>query len=271
MVGCFYQVQGEFLTGNTSSQFMFLGSPTKLLIDCMLVAIAFTLYRQRKKIIVGRQPDIDYDTTEAFLHRYESAFEQKLKNDKMSDMEKQKVKDCLKSVKSDRENWEKGTKSQYEISLNYNKYEKEIGDVPIEKDLVFISYSHFDEKYARYLTERVEKEKIKVWNFKCGMKADKQTNDYAVAIRRALKRARIFVVIISKNSMMSEHVKNEICLAFNEIPRGTVLLPILVENVSISDDEMIEYFLCRQDITDAINPPVKKQLNEFVEKIRCIF
>ncbi len=270
-VGAIFQILGEFVTGSSFGYFMFLGKGTGLLIDSLLVAIAFSLYRKRGGIKVGRQPDIDYDMTDAVLKNFEDTLQEKLQSKTITADEKQQVEECLESVGNDRKDWKKGSKTLYEINQNYEKYEKSSSTSSVEKDLVFISYNHFDEKHAAYLASRVEQDGMKAWHFKRDMKAEGDTNDYAVAIRRALRRARVFVVILSSNSINSDHVKNEVCLAFGEIQKGTVIMPVIIERVPVEEDDTYGYYLCRQDITDAVTPPVKKQLDRFAKKIKSVF
>ena len=77
---------------------------------------------------------------------------------------------------------------------------------------IFISYAKEDASVADAICSHLEKEGIRCWiaprNISPGEK-------YATAIIHAIEKAKIFVVVFSRNSDQSAHVRTEIERAFN--------------------------------------------------------
>lgn len=126
---------------------------------------------------------------------------------------------------------------------------------------VFISYSTPDRNVADNLCAKLEAKGLKVWYAPRNIYG----SDYASAIVKAISECTHFVVIISKNSMMSQHVLNEIDLAFNELNRNIKFLPMRIDIEELRP--AFSYYLSRQHWMDAHIPPIEKRLDEFVVKI----
>ena len=69
----------------------------------------------------------------------------------------------------------------------------------------------------------------------------------------------------AKNSLASEHVLNEIDLAFQETKRGVRFFPLKLDHEEMGP--AFKYYLSRQHWMDATLPPLEKRLDEFVEKL----
>lgn len=126
--------------------------------------------------------------------------------------------------------------------------------------MAFISYSSGDKNIADNLCAKLEARGIKVWY----APRDITSGDYAGAIVRAITRCTIFVVILSKNSISSNHVLNEIDLAFNQLQRGISFMPLKIDEEEMGPSFM--YYLSRQHWMDAHIPPLEKRLEEFAER-----
>ena len=63
--------------------------------------------------------------------------------------------------------------------------------------------------------------------------------------------------------MSSEHVLNEIDLAFQGLPNKIKFCPLRIDETVFTPS--FKYYLCRQQWTDAIDPPMEARLNEFVD------
>ena len=90
-------------------------------------------------------------------------------------------------------------------------------------------------------------------------------SDYASAIVDAITRCTHFVVIVSANSLRSNHVLNEIDLAFQELGRQVRLMPLRLD-----EEEMgapFRYYLSRQHWTNACVPPLEQRLEEFADAV----
>ena len=125
----------------------------------------------------------------------------------------------------------------------------------------FISYSSKDKNIADNLCSKLENNGIKVWY----APRDIHTNDYATAIVQAISRCSHFVVILSKNSLQSQHVLNEIDLAFSQLNRSIHFKPLRIDEEELG--AAFTYYLSRQHWMDAHIPPLEARLDEFVQKL----
>jgi len=99
---------------------------------------------------------------------------------------------------------------------------------------VFISYGSHDRRVADSLCSWLEGRGIPCWI----APRDISSGNYAGEITRALRSADIILVVCSKASCQSEHVKNEVTLAFNNAKQ---IIPYCLEENAFDDD--LEYFL----------------------------
>lgn len=121
---------------------------------------------------------------------------------------------------------------------------------------VFISYGHADLSVAEQLCIFLEQSGLTCWI----APRDISTGNYAGEITRALRTSDIIVVICSKESCLSEHVKNEVTLAFNNKKQ---ILPYCLEDNAFDDD--LEYFLSSKQRIQASNNTRKDFAN--IEKL----
>lgn len=128
------------------------------------------------------------------------------------------------------------------------------------KALAFISYSSKDKNIADNLCFKLEQRGIAVWYAPRDVQGP-----YANSIVQAIDSCTHFVVILSQNSMTSQHVLNEIDLAFQRLPNNVKFKPLRVDSSLFTPS--FKYYLSRQHWTDATVPPLEKRLNEFVEKL----
>ena len=135
--------------------------------------------------------------------------------------------------------------------------------VTMNERLAFISYSSADKNIADNLCSKLESAGVRVWY----APRDIHYNDYASSIVKAITRCTHFIVIISKNSLESNHVLNEIDLAFQEMTSGkkTRFCPLKIDEETMGP--AFRYYLSRQHWMDAHVPPIEKRLDEFVEKV----
>lgn len=134
---------------------------------------------------------------------------------------------------------------------------------PVEKETekkipyVFISYSSGDKNIADNLCFKLESKGVKVWYAPRDVRGP-----YAAAIATAIDQANYFVVLLSQNSVASEHVLNEIDLAFQNISKGLRFKPLRIDDAMFTPS--MKYYLSRQHWMDATVPPLEARLNEFV-------
>ena len=129
-----------------------------------------------------------------------------------------------------------------------------------ERAYAFISYSSPDKNIADNLCAKLEREGIKVWYAPRDVRGP-----YAGAIAEAITQVTHFIVILSRNSLHSEHVLNEIDLAFKGLPDRIKFKPLRIDEAMFTPS--FDYYLSRQHWMDAIVPPLEQRLDEFVAKI----
>lgn len=99
---------------------------------------------------------------------------------------------------------------------------------------VFISYGSKNRKVAEGLCTHLEAHGIPCWM----APRDISSGTYAGEITRAIKAADIFVVICSKETRESDHVKNEVNLA---VSHTGLIVPYCLDDTPFDDD--LEYYL----------------------------
>jgi hypothetical protein len=128
------------------------------------------------------------------------------------------------------------------------------------KASAFISYSSKDKNIADNLCFKLEQQGIAVWYAPRDVQGS-----YANSIVQAIDSCTHFIVILSQNSMMSQHVLNEIDLAFQKLPNNVKFKPLRVDNSLFTAS--FKYYLSRQHWMDATIPPLENRINEFVQKL----
>ena len=145
-------------------------------------------------------------------------------------------------------------------SLRFSEPPAPVLQPEMQRDLAFISYSSKDKNIADNLCAKLEQKGIKAWY------APRDVHGpYAAAIANAIDRAKYFVVILSQNSIASEHVLNEIDLAFQNISSGMRFKPLRIDDALFTPS--FKYYLSRQHWMDATIPPLEERLNEFTQEI----
>ena len=152
--------------------------------------------------------------------------------------------------KSDEELQRMDTKRNYQVKLKK--------DAPG----VFISYSSLDQTVADMLADALEENGISCWIATRNIRE----GSYAQQIIQGIRGAKVFVVLISKNSIASEQVKNEIDRAFARVKDHLKIIPFILDEAELDDE--CSYYLCRQEFFSGKRPPVAERIRELVSKIR---
>lgn len=126
---------------------------------------------------------------------------------------------------------------------------------------VFISYSSKDTNIANTFMEIVEARGVKCW---LAERDIKQGTIWANEIDEAIHSAKIFVVIISKNSVISKQVPKEIGLAVNSCQ---MLIPLRVDAVEL--EGAFRYYLSDCQWVDATSEQTDK-MNEVADVIERV-
>jgi hypothetical protein len=96
-------------------------------------------------------------------------------------------------------------------------------------NLVFISHSSIDKDMAHQIATHVNSLSLQAW---MASRAIKPGANFAEEISRAIQRARAVIVVVSKDALLSEHVKREVNLA---IEMNIQIIPVLID-ASINDE-----------------------------------
>lgn len=121
---------------------------------------------------------------------------------------------------------------------------------------VFISYSSKDVDVAEKVCQTLENKKITCWMAPKSLEPGKS---YASEIVRGIKNSLIFVLVFSSNSNTSQHVMNEVDIAFNS---HKTIVPFMIHDIQMS--EYLSYYLSRthwlvaySDMAEAFNELTK--------------
>ena len=136
----------------------------------------------------------------------------------------------------------------------------ETQEAPVKKAKVFLSYASGDKNIADNLCAKLESRGVRVWYAPRDVQGP-----YAAAIVDGIDSATHFVVILSENSIRSQHVLNEIDLAFQALPNNIKFKPLRIDESMFTAS--FKYYLSRQHWMDAHIPPLEDRLNEFVDKL----
>ena len=129
---------------------------------------------------------------------------------------------------------------------------------------VFISYSTVDQQTADRIADQLTEAGITPWLATRSL----QSGSYAKQIIQGIREAKVFLVLLSKDSIASEQVKNEIDRAFNRLKDGMKIVPFVLDDSKLDDE--CEYYLCRQERFIGYIPPRDDRICELVRRIREI-
>lgn len=125
---------------------------------------------------------------------------------------------------------------------------------------VFISYSHIDKAYADAVCHYLERSGIKCWYAPRDIEPGEK---WARGIHEAMLRSKVFVLILSNHSNISEQVIREINLA---VSKKMHIITFKIEDVEICKE--LEYYLGVSHWLDAITGPLDKHLVSLTHYIR---
>ena len=128
--------------------------------------------------------------------------------------------------------------------------------------LVFISYSTKDKEIAFQIVDHFESKGIGCY---IAPRDIQPGGSYASKLTRAICDSKAIVLVASDAINSSEHVLNEIDLAFQRLPNNIKFKPLKIDDAMFTPS--FSYYLSRQHWMDAIDPPLEDRLDEFVHKL----
>lgn len=117
---------------------------------------------------------------------------------------------------------------------------------------VFISYSTQNTVIADAICHRLEAGGVRCWYAPRDVEPGKS---WAGELMRAIRKAKVFLLIYSKDYNQSRQVISELTEA---VDAGCTIVPFRVDQSDMNDD--LAFYLKRIHWLDAINPPTQKQI-----------
>src|SRR4028119_118000 len=122
---------------------------------------------------------------------------------------------------------------------------------------VFISYSSKDKLTADAVCSTLEARGIRCW---IAPRDIMPGQDWSDAIIDGLTAAKVFVLLLSASSNISEQVKREVQ---NAVAEGLPIVPFRLEDVALS--KHMRYFIGTPHWLDALSPPLEPHLERLGE------
>lgn len=135
----------------------------------------------------------------------------------------------------------------------------------VNKVDVFISYQHEDESIVQKIVKSLEENRIRCWFAPRNI----ISGSYAKSICEGIEKCKVFLLVLSNQSSNSQHVLNEVELAYKRLDSGIILMPFKITN-EISNEEM-NYYINRLQWIDAVNIPLEKAIHELLVKLKPMF
>ena len=123
---------------------------------------------------------------------------------------------------------------------------------------VFISYSSKDKEIADSICFTMERSGLKCW---IAPRDVQPGNKYAKEIVTAIQECFVMLLVFSESSNKSEHIENEIDIAFNE---GKTIIPFKITETQMSSE--LKYYLNKKHWIDGVPEP-EKCFEKLVEQV----
>ena len=126
---------------------------------------------------------------------------------------------------------------------------------------VFISYSSKDEEAAQTICAELESRQLNCW---IAVRDVDPGENFQEAIVRAIRAAKVMVLVFTKNANNSDEIKNEVALASQ---RQLVVIPVRVDDVGPND--ALAYALATRQWIDLFRD-WKQAIDRLASRIRAI-
>ncbi len=127
---------------------------------------------------------------------------------------------------------------------------------------VFISYAHQDKLTADAVCGTLEARGVRCW---IAPRDVTPGQDWSDAIIDGITSARVFVLLLSSSSNISEQVKREVQ---NAVSEGLSIVPFRLEDVALS--KHMRYFIGTPHWLDALSPPLEAHLERLAKTIHAL-
>ncbi len=127
---------------------------------------------------------------------------------------------------------------------------------------IFISYASRDKVVADAVCATLESRKIRCWIAPRDVLAGQP---YAESILDGISRSRVFVLVFSSDSNISQQVLREVERA---VSKGIPILPFRIEDVEPT--KSMELFLSATHWLDALTPPLERHLQRLADTVEML-
>lgn len=124
---------------------------------------------------------------------------------------------------------------------------------------VFISYSSKDKSLGDAVCAGLEARGIRSW---IAPRDSVPGKAYSGQLYKAIQSAKVFLILLTKNANLSDHVLREVELA---IQSGAIIIPFRTQDVPLSDN--LKYYLSDVHWLDAFDPPMEQHIRELANLI----
>lgn len=160
--------------------------------------------------------------------------------------------------------------------MNMTAYSEFLSKLKIKRDSVFTSISSDDKEDALRLIKQYSKVHLKNWCMfdENGKDSNIAGEKYKKTITQQIEKACVFVLLLSKKSVESSWVKDEIeiFLGGKQIHKDRILIPIFLDGLTVSDIPAEIIKMAGIEASEAINRQIdahtpEEKLQEYVEEI----
>ena len=127
---------------------------------------------------------------------------------------------------------------------------------------IFVSHSAKDSAFANATVAKLESQGLRCWIAPRDIIPGKE---WGASIIEGIESCKLFLIILSGNSVMSQQVLRELERA---VAKNLVIVPVRIEDVALQGS--MEYFLSAVHWLDAIDAPTEARLEELSRKIQTI-
>lgn len=119
--------------------------------------------------------------------------------------------------------------------------------------IVFISYSSLDRRIAKEICGNLEKRELSCW-ISSRINDLEPGKEYTQRIREAVDSSKLFIVLLSRNSITSKQVLQEITLANDRQRFVMKIFPVVIDNQLYMEDirHFAGYVLSGKEIANMV-------------------
>jgi hypothetical protein len=127
---------------------------------------------------------------------------------------------------------------------------------------VFISHSTKDRRIADAVCAALEADRIRCW---VAPRDVPPGAEWATSIVGAIRASRVMIIVFSRHSSDSDHVRRELTVA---VDAGAVIVPLKIDDTPLGG--VMQYYLSDTHWLDVMDPPTRAQIAKLTDTVRRI-